>query len=184
MKHDPITKLYTDLTDAERAALSFNYMMQNNVTERRRIESAMPMQNFTNFPLEYRRAFDGIAMVAALYAVEYWRDVSMANMFLADVCAISPRTIQSAGHLADEEILQNAEYLNWRATVDSLEGCEIALASLEAAIDKLCAERGICPVAIRKMAGDRTYKQMQPDIKPNAYIVAEFHEIWGRVLDA
>ncbi len=182
MKQDPISKLYASLTSKEQAALSFDYLMKGDELEQSRIASAMPMQHFTGFPLEYRQTLDGMGMVAMLYAIEHWRNVAMVNIYLAGAVAKSANAIAATRFLGDEAALQCAEYQEWRATVDALENHETMLHSIEAAIDELCAEHAISPAAIRKMAGTRVYAPIQPDLKADADAVAELRGCWARAL--
>lgn len=182
MKQDPITKLYSGLTDRERAALAFDYITQGNEVEQSRIEGAMSMQHFTGFPLEYRRAMDGIHMVAMLYAIEHWRNVAMVNVYLAGAIAMSADSIAATQSLDNEAILQCAAYKEWRAIVDALKSHETMLRSIEAAIDGICADHGISPAALRKIAGTRVYCPVWPDLKPYATAVENLRECWEKVL--
>lgn len=188
MRDDTITKMYAGLTNKERAALAFDYLMRADDVECKRIEAAMPEQYCIGAPLEYRRMLLGLTQISALYALEYWRNVAGANICLAGYLSLGHKVLPETGHLTDTELLQHADYQRWRAIFKMFEQHEVMLLSIEAAIDELCAERGINPAAIRKLAGERhyTFIGIPPDgqvPEPNAAMVAEIKAIWSKLLD-
>jgi len=187
MKDDTITKLYSGLTDRERAALAFDYLMPYNEIEMQRIQAAMPEQYFVGSPLEFRRMFHGFLNISMLYAIEYWRQVAMANIYLAGLNAMSMKTIEATKHLSDEEIVNSTEYQEWEAVLKRFENHEIMLLSLEVAIDEISADHGLNPQSLRGMAGERHYtiigtRPDKPDREPDAAIVAEFRKMWAENL--
>lgn len=188
MKNATITKLYAGLTDKELAALAFDYMMQDNEIEMKRIQAAMPEQYFVGSPPEFRRTFHGFLHISMLYAIEYWRQVAMANIYLAGLSAMSKQTIEATKHLSDEEIVNSTEYQEWEATLKMFETHEIMLLSMEVAIDELSADHGLNPQSLRGMAGEKCYtiigtRPDKPDREPNAAIAAKFRKMWAENLE-
>lgn len=173
MRDDAITKMYAGLTDKERAALAFDYLMRADDVERKRIEAAMPEQYFIGLPLEYRRWTLNLQSLAMLYAIEYWRHVALAQMAMYGASTMLSDTDDPA---------------QWKPMIKHFEEAEVKLLSLEAAFDDVCVEHGINPAAIRKLAGERHYTVIgiPPDgqaPEPNSAMVAEIKAIWSKLLD-
>lgn len=187
MKDDTITKLYAGMIDKERAALAFDYLMQGNDLELSRIGGAMPMQYFIGLPLEYRRILDNLTMVASLYAIEYWRNVAMANIYLAGLNAMSHEAVAATKHMTDEEIANSDDWKTWDGLLERFTSHQVMLLSLEVAIDRLCHERGINPTAMRKLAGEQHFEIVQPpskpDVQPDVLMVEELNRLWADMLD-
>ena len=167
MKQDPITKLYTGLTDKERAALAFTYRAQHNAIEQGRIEAVMPMQYFTGLPLEYRSWTYNLQSLAMLYAIEYWRHVARAQATMGGASATLHQTDDPA---------------QWQPMIKHFEEAEVKLLSLEAAFDDVCVEHGLDTGAMRYMAGNQFYQVAHPDLIPDAEFMAEIRETFVSLL--
>ena len=183
MKDDTITKLYAGLTDKERAALAFDYLIPGNDIEIQRIQSAMPDQHFSGLPREYRQTFDGFLHVALFYALEYWRQVAMANIYLAGLNAMSGKITEATKHMPNDEISQNAQYQEFDAMLKLHSGHEVMLLSLEVSIDQISTDYGLNPASLRSMVGAQCYTIIgtqpgQPDLEPDPAIVAQLVKMW------
>jgi len=152
MKQDPIAKLYSGLTDKERAALAFNYAMQHNEVELCRIRSVMPMQHFTGLPSDYRHGLYNLQNLAMLYAIEYWRLVAHIQTAAAGAMVM----------------LKSDDEKEWRPVVERHVQLEAKLLSLETALDAVCTTHGLDPDTMRRMAGTTYYEISRPDLTPDA----------------
>lgn len=167
MKNDPITKLYIGLTDKERAALAFSYAMQQNEVERRRIESVMPMQQFTGLPFEYRCWIYNLQNIAMLYAIEHWRLVAHIQ-----TCA--------AGAMV---MLKSDDEKEWRPVVERHAQLEAELLSLETALDAVCTTHGLDPDTMRRMAGTTYYEISRPGLTPDADFLAGVRASFSELME-
>lgn len=170
MKQDPITKLYTGLTDKERAALAFTYRTQHNAIEQDRIEAAMPTQYFIGLPLEYRIWTYNLQNLAMLYAIGYWRHVALAQATMGGATAMLHQTDDPA---------------QWQPMIKRFEEAEAKLLSLEAAFDDVCVEHGLDTGTMRYIAGKQFYQVAHSDLMPDdAYregmrvLFAEVLSLW------
>lgn len=187
MKDDTVTRMYAGLNDRERAMLAFDYLMQGDMVEIGRITSSMPLQHFVGISLEYRRHSHGLQIVASLYSIEYWRNVALANIYLVGLNAMSHKTVAATKHMTDEEIVHSAEWQAWEELLERFTKHQTMLLSLEASVDELCADRGINPEAIRKLAGEQHFEIVQtpskPDLQPDTLMVEELNRLWAEILD-
>jgi hypothetical protein len=71
MKQDPITKLYKELSNKELAALSLNYLTQENPDELElaRIKAAVPIQNYRGMDQEFHQHLDTLTMMICLWTI-------------------------------------------------------------------------------------------------------------------
>jgi len=185
MKDICITKLYAGLTDKERAALTFDYLMQGNELECNRIQASMPEQYYIGLPLEYRRSLDSLTMIASLYAIEYWRSVALAYMFRVGHRAVFSYLMEK--YTTNSQRVQSPEWQESENLLKLFQRYEVMVLSIEKAVDELCADHGINQAAIRKMAGERNYEVIgtppdQPDLEPDASIVADLRRGWEGLL--
>ena len=185
MKNDPTTKMYTELTGRERALLSFDHLTQGNVTEQERIEATMPMQYFTGLPLEYRSWTYNLQILAMLYAIEYWRNVATANTHLVGHNVIFEALVKK--YPTNKERVQSSEWQEGKNLLKLFYKCEVMILSIEAAINELCEDHGINPIAIKRLTGEQCYTIIgtppyEPDLQPNMAIVAGLREHWEGLL--
>lgn len=147
-----LKKLYSGLTDAERAGLVFSYQSKNDDLEVARIQSTMPEQTFVGLPMAFRRCFGGLRDAAMFYALEYWRLVAHCQALAAGAVAIlhASNDIEQGQHI-----------------IDQFKTMESRLLSLDAALDEFCRERGLDAGALRTMAGDRFYQCTHDDLVPD-----------------
>src|ERR1035438_4236413 len=98
----------------------------------------MPEQHFVGISLEYRRHTYGLQFVASLYAIEYWRNVALANIYLAGLNEMSGRVIEETKKLSDDEIMNSDDWQAWESLLERFTKHQTMLLSLESAIDELC----------------------------------------------
>ncbi len=168
MKNDHITKLYTALTDKERATLAFTYRTQHNAIEQGRIEAAMPMQNFVGLPLEYRSWAYNLQNLSLLYAIEYWRQVSLAQAMMGGVTATLHQTDDPS---------------EWKPMISHFEAAEARLLSLELAFDAVCMEHGLDSDTMRGMAGNQFYQVVHHDLTPDADFMAGVRASFSELME-
>lgn len=163
---DPLVKLYAGLTDKERAVLAYSYIAKQNDIEHRRIESTMQMQNFVGLPLEYRREIDNLNYLALLYAMEYWKQVALAQLFF----------------IGTHALLQSEDPEAYRPMVERFEREEGRLLSLEQAFDAVCTEHGFDAATMRTLSGTRFYQIATPDLKASGDCLAGYREIFASIM--
>ena len=165
---DPLIKLYAGLTDRERAVMSFRYLTQgdNGDLERKRIESVMPEQYFVGLPLEFRRTEYNLQGLAQLYAVTYWKQVSLCQAFLAGTMAL----------------IHDDDEVEYKPMMQRFEAAEAALMAIEQAFDDVCLEHGLDKDVMRFMAGTQFYNLAMPDLKPDDVCLKGYREIFASTL--
>ena len=171
MKNDPVTKVYSNLTDRERAVLYFEYLMRGDDgdLERKRISGTMPMQNFTGLPFDFRKHSYNLNGLAMTYAISYWQHVALAQAMMGG---------------AASTLRQSDDPAEWKPMIRHFEAAEARLLSLELAFDDVCAANGLDPDTMRALVGDRFYQLATPDLKPVAGYQAGVREIFAGMLTA
>ncbi len=159
MKQDRITAAYKGLNADQLAALAFHYMTDTNALEFGRIASAVPCVEYHyRAPDEaYQAKLDGLAWLAAHWAIEYWRLRCRKSEKLGGALAALRRG-------GDDE---SADEL-----LDAHEQAERWLLALDAALDAVCQSRGIDPADVRRMAGAEPFKAMREGMTPDAGYLA------------
>jgi hypothetical protein len=158
MKQDRIRNLYTGLTNKERAALSFRYILDANEVELLRVGDTVQLKTYRCHDAEYSDCVQGFFTLASLWGLIYWQNYSSLMASIALIHA----TI--AGNTTDDlnVVIGMAEY--WKRRLLAL---NVALASI-------CAEHGIDSDIVRRYADiepDATkYADLLPDAEYLAYI--------------
>lgn len=163
-----LKKLYSGLTDAERAGLVFSYQSKNDDLEVARIQSTMPEQTFVGLPMAFRRCFGGLRDAAMFYALEYWRLVAHCQALAAGAVAIlhASNDIEQGQHI-----------------IDQFKTMESRLLSLDAALDEFCRERGLDAGAMRHLAGHQFYQCAHSDLVPDAEYQVEQKEFFENLIE-
>jgi len=137
MRTDPIANLYHGLKNKERAALAFCYLTDTNELELKRVVAAVPLKGYMGPDAEYQAWFDGFFSLACLWAIEHWKAQSCNFAALAGV------------HL----VLGMGEIPKAKAMIEAYERWESRLLALDQALATVCAEHGLDPDAVRRLAG-------------------------------
>lgn len=164
---DPVTKLYEGLTDRERGNLAFQYSLKNDILEKLRIESTMPEQNFIGLPIGYRRQISDMGSLSLLYAVEYWRRVSLCLALMGGVGTL----------------LQDPDPEAYKPIMERFEAAEAILMALDGAYTEVCLDHGLDPDLMRFMAGHRFYAVATPDLIPDEKAWGEYRVIFNSGLN-
>ena len=152
MKSNGITKLYAELTNKERAALSFRYMTEGNELEFDRILATVPRFTYRCHDFEYRNWLDAFFNVWHIWAIEHWqcRYRAVAAMYGAQI------------RLRQERMGDVSKYL------DAHELWESRLLALDAALEAVCEEHGIDVDAMRGLTETEAYRPVFRDLKPDS----------------
>lgn len=106
-----------------------------------------------------------LLQLAMWYAIEYWQLVAK---------------IQTAAAGAMVK-LKSEDPEEWRPIVEWHEKLDAQLLSLEAALDEVCAEHGLDPAAMRKIAGTQFYKNSRPDLPGADFFVTRDEDYFAEV---
>ena len=169
MKNDPVTKVYSNLTDRERAVLYFEYLTRGDDgdLERTRITSTMQMQNFTGLPFDFRMHSYNLKGLAMAYAISYWQHVALAQAMMGG---------------AASTLRQSDDPAKWKPMIKHFEEAEARLFSHELAFDSVCAAHSLDPDTMRALSGERFYQMAHPNLKPVAGYQAALREIFAGML--
>lgn len=152
MKLDQISNLYLGLTNKERAALSFRYIMDSNDLELTRVTDTIEFKNYRCHDAEYRCWVQSYFTLASLWGLMYWQNTSRL------MASIALGYANSAGLLTDDILAINNQVtlLKRRAL------------SLNLALIKVCEAHSLDHQAVLKYAdvetGDLPDTELLPDM--------------------
>lgn len=149
MKKDSITKLYENISNAERAVLAFHYMTSLDGLELDRVVGSVPVKTYELLDIEFRQKLDGICNVATLFAIEHWR-----------VYAHSLFAIVAMHIFMEADELEKA-----RSMIEANKLWESRLLGLDHAFLAICEECGLDSEAARWIAGAEAFVPMCADLK-------------------
>lgn len=161
---DTITKLYSGMTNKERAALAFRYLTDVNELELERVSGAVPFKTYRCRDLEYQDRLDGLFNMAALYSIEYWRIYSRSLEALV------------ASHVMANDSVKEQQMLEVQGIWQS------RLMALNCAMLAVCTEHGIEPDSVRQLAEVETFVPMSGSVKPDTNYRMDMQENFGRLL--
>lgn len=151
-----LTKIYSNLTDKEKASLAFSYVTQGDIAEHARIVSTVPKQSFTGLALEFRHWTENIEVLALLWAVEHWRTYSIL--------------LTARGGIATARDLCTPEF---QQLIEHEADLSRRLIALDRVLADLCEEHRIDEASIRRFAGVlETFKSLEP-MEPTSEQIAE-----------
>jgi hypothetical protein len=152
MKSNGITKLYAELTNKERAAISFRYMAEGNEIEVDRIVASVPRFTYRCPDYEYRAWLYAFFSVWSIGAMEHWQCRSRA---VAAMCGAQIQLLQKQKGSVSKFIA--AQQL-W----------ESRLLALDAALEAVCEEHGIDVDAMRGLTETEAYRPVSRDLTPDS----------------
>lgn len=165
-QQDRIAKAYRGLTADQLAVLAFHYMTDANELEFSRVADAVPLKDYRCPDVSYQARLDGFTRLAVYWAIEHWRLRSRKAESLGGALA--------AFRYGDDEKAD--------AMIEAHEQAENYLLALDAALLAICAEPGIDPEDVRRMAGTYPYKPMRADRAPDAEYQADMQANLARLL--
>jgi len=168
MRPDPIAKLYRGLNNKERAALAFRYLTDTNELELNRVVAAVPLKAYTGVDAEYRAWFDGFFNLACLWSIEHGKAETRYFAALAGI-----HLMLSAGDIDKAKTMLEAN-MHW----------ESCLLALDRALGAVCAEHGIDPDAVRRLAGVKSFVPMFDDVAVDEGYQAAMQADLSRLLPA
>ncbi len=134
--NDRIQKAYAQLRPDQQAAIAFQFATDGNAHEFKMVEDAVPWKICRVMDINYRHSLRSILDMAAYFAIEYW---------------MNKARLLAALMQATESLRQN----NAAAAEQALEAvgdCEIWRSVLVQAMETVCAESGIEPGSIWRLA--------------------------------
>lgn len=162
---DRIAKLYEGLTNKERAALAFRYLIDTNELELERVSAAVPMKTYKCPDMEYRLWLGSFFDMAAMWAIEHWQTVSrMLNALVTLHVMIACKELDKVPPM-----------------LDAVEKWESNLLALDRALLAICEEHGIDPDAVRRLAGAVPFEPVRA-LEPNAEYQATMQTNLSRTL--
>ena len=180
MKQDRITTAYKGLNADQLAALAFHYLADENELEFKRVASAVPSQDYHyRCPDEtYQAKLDGLTRLAAHWSTEYWRLRCRKSEILGAALVALRRIGDKKGDdlIAAEERADDLLYAHEQA--------EIALLSLDAALDAVCQDKGVDPSDMRKRTGAMPFISKRQHIAPDAELRAAMETAFFKLLDS
>jgi hypothetical protein len=166
-QQDRIAKAYRGLTADQLAALAFHYMTGANDLEFKRVADAVPLKDYRCPDVAYQARLDGFTRFAACWAIEHWRlRCHKAEMLGAALAAI-----------------RRGE--DFEKTDDLLlahEQAESCLLALDAALLTICADNGIDPADVRKMAGAEPFKPMREGMTADGEMQTAMQSAFAQLL--
>lgn len=167
--HDRLTRAYRGLTADQLAALAFHYMAGANDLEFKRVADAVPLKDYRCPDIAYQARLDGFTRFAAYWAIEHWRlRTRKAEMLGAALAAIRRGE--------DFEKTDDLLYAHEQA--------ESYLLALDAALLAICADNGIDPADVRRIAGTKAYKPMREDMTADGDMQAAMQSAFAQLLAA
>ena len=152
MKSNGITKLYAELTNKERAAISFRYMAEGNEMEFDRILASVPRFTYRCHDFEYRAWLEAFFNVWHIWAIEHWQCRCRA---VAAMCGTQIQLLQKQKGSVSKFIA--AQEL-W----------ESRLLALDGALEAVCEEHGIEVDAMRGLTETEAYRPVLRDLTPDS----------------
>ena len=153
MKLDQISKIYEGLTNKERAALSFRYIMDANDLELTRVTDTVEFKSYRCHDIEYRCWVQGFFTLASLWGLIHWQQHSS----LMATIALRYATIVDNTESDLDEV--NARMVFYKRRLIALDG----------ALLKVCEEHSLDHHAIMKYAGAEpsaeNYGELLPDME-------------------
>jgi len=173
MKQSTFTKLYSTLTNAERAALVFSNACRRDGAEIDRIVSSIPIKRYEMPDIEYTLREEGINFMSMFYGILYWR------LYCGVVAGIGVIYYDESDERCTEEAKEEAFRI-----VKEKEG---AMLGLDGAMLALCAELHLNPDDVRLFTGAKpvvTVFNKEPDEQYQAFAYDALRmfalQRWGR----
>lgn len=160
MKQDRITKLYEGLTNKERAALSFRYILDANELELSRVGDTVEFKSYRCHDAEYREWLQSFFTLASHWGLIYWQHYSGL------MATIALRHATIAGSTTDDLKSISTRIVYWKRR----------LLALDVALDDLCTQHGVDVDVVRRYSevdqNAITYADLLPDSEYQANIQA------------
>jgi hypothetical protein len=166
--HERLVKTYRGLTAEQLAVLAFHYMADANTLEFKRILDAVPLKGYRCPDVAYQARLDGLTRFAACWAIEHWRARARKAECLGGALAALHRG-------KDDEA---------DALLEAHEQAERHLLALEGALVAICADNGIDPADVRRIAGAEAFTPRRKGIEPDGGMQAEMQSAFARLLAA
>jgi len=166
-QQDRIAKAYRGLTADQLAALAFHYMTGANDLEFKRVADAVPLKDYRCPDVAYQARLDGFTRLAACWAIEHWRlRCHKAEMLGAALAAIR----------------RGEDFEKTDDLLFAHEQAESCLLALDAALLTICADNGIDPADVRKMAGAEPFKPMREGMTADGEMQAAMQSAFAQLL--
>lgn len=165
--HDRLTRAYRGLTADQLAAVAFHYLAGANELEFERVSVAVPLKDYRAPDVAYQARLDGFTLFAAYWAIEHWR----MRTRKAEMLGVALAAIRRGEELEKTDDLLYAH--------EQAEGCLLAL---DATLLAICADNGIDPADVRRMAGTEPFKPMREGIAPDGEMQAAMQSAFAQLL--
>jgi len=153
-----ISKLYEGLNNHELAALAFECLVNRNITELKRISSAVPRKTYTCSDMEYGERYDNLYIMSLHFRAEYWKLLALRTALIG-----FPYIKMAGGMDLEDDDLDNLQ--------KTLSGSKQL--ALDKALQNVCAKYGIKPELVYTIASAEPFNLHSDNIEPDEATLAE-----------
>jgi hypothetical protein len=166
MPKDRLENLYEHLTSREKATLAFTHLSALNAGEADRVRATVPMKVYRTLDEDHVNWVSALQGFAMLWALIHWQE------FAGTLAALGRMTF----------FLDRGDDDRAAESFDAWVRGESRLLALNIALESACAEHGIDPEAVRRIAGvDGPYKASGP-AETDADYLAEMTAAFANLL--
>jgi hypothetical protein len=142
-------------------------MTSANDLEFKRVADAVPLKDYRCPDVAYQARLDGFTRFAACWAIEHWRlRCHKAEMLGAALAAIR----------------RGEDFEKTDDLLFAHEQAESCLLALDAPLLTICADNGIDPADVRRMAGAEPFKPMREGVAPGGEMQAAMQSAFAQLL--